>query len=84
MIIEVLKILGIAFVITTFEPFQWILDMFPDSIYKYISILLTSCWKCCSFWLGLILFGLWPAVIAYVIAYFLMEIKEIITRRWIN
>lgn len=83
-IIEVLKGLGLAFVISNFAPLSWILDILKNNLFKYILVLLTSCWACCTFWTTLILFGLWPAVTAYVIAYFLMEIKEIINRKYIN
>jgi hypothetical protein len=79
-LINIIKGIGLAFVITTFEPIQWVLDMFKNNIFKYVAILLTSCWKCASFWLTLFMFGLWEAVAAYSMVYIIMELKEKITR----
>ena len=71
------KILGLGFFITKFSPIQWILDLFYPSeksnafvilIYNIVS-LLTSCFSCCSFWVGTIFFGFWYGISAYVIAY---------------
>lgn len=71
------KILGLSFFITKFSPIQWILDLFYPSeksnafvilIYNIVS-LLTSCFSCCSFWVGTIFFGFWYGISAYVIAY---------------
>jgi hypothetical protein len=70
------KILGASFFITKFAPFQWILEPIGEQlkskvlllIYHIIS-LLTSCFSCCSFWVGTIFFGFWWGISAYVIAY---------------
>jgi hypothetical protein len=71
------KVLGASFFITKFAPIQWLLDLFYPSeksnpllvlIYNIVS-LLTSCFSCCSFWVGTIFFGFWWGISAYVIAY---------------
>jgi hypothetical protein len=76
------KILGLGFFITKFAPIQWILDLFYPSeksnafvilIYNILS-LLTSCFSCCSFWVGTIFFGFWWGISAYVVAYFYIQL----------
>lgn len=80
-LISMMKGIGLAFVITSFEPLAWVVDLLPNNIFKYITVLLTSCWRCCSFWITFFMFGLWEATAVYVFLYFLMEITEIIKRK---
>ena len=76
------KILGLAFFITKFAPINWILELLYPSeksnpflilIYNIVS-LLTTCFSCCSFWVGTIFFGFWYGISAYVIAYLYNQI----------
>lgn len=83
-LIHIMKGIGLAFVITSFEPIHWVVDLLPNNFFKYITVLLTSCWRCCSFWITFFMYGLWPAVTAYTLLYFILEIKEIINRKYIN
>jgi len=81
--IEILKILALSQVITTFAPIGWILELLPNGMMKYVLIVLTSCLKCCALWLGLFLYGLWPAIIASIIASVFIEVKQnIINYLW--
>jgi hypothetical protein len=77
--IEILKILALSQVITTFAPIGWILELLPNNMIKYILIVLTSCLKCCALWLGLAMFGLWSAIVASIIASIFIEVKQNIT-----
>lgn len=53
--IILLKIFFLSWFIVRFEPLQWILDLLPNNIFKYVIITMTTCLKCTNFWLGLIL-----------------------------
>ena len=70
------KVLGASFFITKFAPFQWVLESIGEQLKSkvllliyHISSLLTTCFSCCSFWVGTIFFGFWWGISAYVIAY---------------
>lgn len=76
------KVLGSSFFITKFSPIQWILDLIQPTektnaflvlVYNIIS-LATSCFSCCSFWLGFLFFNFWYGVTAYVVAYFYIQL----------
>lgn len=83
-LIHMMKGIGLSFVIINFAPLSWILDLLPNNIFKYITVLLTSCWACCGFWLTFFMYGLWEATAVYMFLYFLLEAKEIINRKYIN
>jgi hypothetical protein len=77
-LLEIGKILLLSHFIVKFEPIQWVLEIIKlkiknDNVFDHLVLniltLLTSCMKCCSLWLGLILYGLWPALIASYIAH---------------
>jgi hypothetical protein len=51
--ITLLKCLLLAKFISTFEPLQWILDTLKDNLLKYLLVVITSCFKCASFWVTL-------------------------------
>lgn len=74
--LEVLKIVALSQVITTFAPIQWIIELLPNNIFKYILVVLTSCWKCCALWVGLLIFGLWPAIGASIAASVLVWLQQ--------
>ena len=84
MIIEIIKVITLAYVITTFAPLNWLLDLLPDNMVKYILVLLTSCLKCCSFWLGLSIGGIWIGVTSYIVATIWTNISSNITHLWIK
>lgn len=52
-----LKIFILSWWISKFEPIQWGLDSLPDNVIKYFLILMSTCLKCSSFWVGLIMTG---------------------------
>lgn len=73
----IIKTFLISHIVVKFEPLQWVLDvirtkignnMILNLIVNIISVL-TSCLKCTSFWIGLIVGGIWPAIITSYIAY---------------
>ena len=68
MIILLLKILGLAWIITGFAPISWLVDLLPDNLFKYIVVLLTSCFKCCSLWVGIAMGGIWVGILSSFIA----------------
>jgi hypothetical protein len=64
----ILKSIIYAYVLTQFQPLKWIIDLIPNSIPKYIIVLLTSCLACASFWIALVLtHSLFVAGITYFI-----------------
>lgn len=79
--IEIIKTLALAQVITTFSPLGWLLELLPNNLLKYILVVLTSCLKCCSLWLGIAMYGLWVGVAASIIAATWTEIKPILIDR---
>lgn len=72
--IEILKILGLAFIITKFEPINWLLDLVRPKN-KYIRIITSTiqlaltCMPCASFWIGLFGYGIWHGILSYFISY---------------
>ena len=77
-IILILKILGMAWVITKFEPIQWVLEILQSKIKPNnitlnlilnIIITITTCFSCCSMWCGFILGGFWYGILCYIISF---------------
>ena len=58
-LIIILKVIMLSRVITKFQPLSWILESLPSKIglFKWIPIVITSCWKCCSLWVSIIMTG---------------------------
>ena len=56
-ILLLIKLLLLSWFITSFEPIQMLLDLLPDKIYWNILKLITSCLKCCAFWITFIYTG---------------------------
>ena len=76
-ILIVIKILLLSWFISSFIPIQWLLELIPWKMVKLISIAVTSCWKCCSLWVGLILTGdIWISLGASVISSLLQVAKN--------
>lgn len=82
--ILLLKILGLAWTITSFAPISWLVELLPNNMFKYILVLLTSCFKCCSLWVGLIMGGLWVGITASAIAYIYTQIETNVKHLWIR
>jgi hypothetical protein len=80
--IEIIKVLALSWTITTFAPLSWLLELLPNNLFKYILVVLTSCLKCCSLWLGIALYGLWIGITASIIAAVWTDAKQAI-QRWI-
>jgi hypothetical protein len=74
--IEILKTLALAQVITTFTPISWILELLPNNLIKYILIVLSSCLKCASLWIGISIYGLWIGIVTSIIASLWTESKQ--------
>ena len=67
-IMLLLKIIGISYVISQFEPIQWVIDYLPGNLLKHTLHLLFGCFKCVSFWTTIIATGsIWFAVFNYFI-----------------
>lgn len=79
-----LKCLLLAKFITGFEPINWLLELIPDNLFKYILIVITTCFKCCAFWTTLIYSGdVFIAAGAAYIAYLYTNIEQnLITLLW--
>jgi hypothetical protein len=72
--ILILKSILLAFLITQFEPIQWILDMLPNNLFTAIITTLLTCLKCVSFWVGLIIGGFWIGCTAFIIGFVIDKI----------
>lgn len=73
----IIKILLLAWFISSFQPLEWLLNEIKLMWPKLILIAITGCWKCASFWLGLLMSGdIWTALTASVIASILQVIKN--------
>ncbi len=73
--ILLIKIILLSFLITQFEPIQWLLDLLPSNLFSAIVTMLLTCLKCCSFWVGLVMtHSIWMASTAFFISFFLDKI----------
>lgn len=77
-LLDIAKLFLISHFVVKFEPIQWILDLIRvriknDNVFDHLVIniltVLTTCQKCAALWLGLCLYGLWPALITSYIAH---------------
>jgi len=82
-----IKGLVIGRFIVNFEPITWFFEGIPDlgkwNLFKYIPLLLLSCWKCATFWITLSLTGdLFQSSLNFIIATLItngeQEIKDYI------
>lgn len=75
--IMIIKILLLAWFISSFQPLEWLLNEIKNIWIKITLIAITGCWKCCSLWLGLLMTGdISTALTASVIASILQIIKN--------
>lgn len=70
----IIKCLCISFVITRFEPINWIMEPILKKTNNNLILLILnqmiSCYKCCSFWLTLLYTqNIFYASLAFIIAY---------------
>jgi hypothetical protein len=73
----IIKILLLAWFISTFQPLEWLLNEIKLLWPKLILIAITGCFKCSSFWIGLLMTGdIWISLGASVIASLLQVIKN--------
>ena len=56
-LILMLRAIIVANFIVKFQPIQWLLELIKGGVIKWIAVLLTSCFKCCTFWTTLIYTG---------------------------
>lgn len=72
--ILIVKALCIAFVITRFQPIQWVMEALLTKTKNNLILLLIdqllTCLKCCTFWLALLMTGdIFLASVAFIIAF---------------
>lgn len=88
----IIKTFLISHIVVKFEPLQWLLDIIRTKvgnnivfnlIINIISVL-TSCLKCSSFWLGLLIGGVWVAIITSYIAYLYGWLIEPKIEKYVN
>lgn len=73
----IIKILLLSWFISSFEPLAWLLNEIKLMWPKLILIAITGCFKCASFWIGLLMTGdIWISLGASVIASILQVIKN--------
>ena len=73
----IIKILLLGWFVSSFEPLSWLLNEIKWLWPKLILITITGCFKCSSFFIGLILSqDMWIALTASVIASILQIIKN--------
>lgn len=80
MLLIIGKIMLLGFTMSRFEPLRMVLDLLPDNLFFNLLRLLLSCSKCIAFWSGIILGGVWIAMLAS----FLMVIFEKTIGSWID
>lgn len=51
------KTLILSWLVTRFEPLQWLINLLPDKKIKFLIQDATTCMKCMSLYLGLMIFG---------------------------
>ena len=67
-IILILKIIGLSWFITRFPLLEVIFSYLPENIFTLVFKLMFECLKCTSFWIGLIIGGIWIALISSFIS----------------
>jgi hypothetical protein len=73
----IINILLLAWFISSFEPLSWLLNEIKLMWPKLILISITGCFKCASFWIGLLMTGdIWISLGASAIASLLQIIKN--------
>lgn len=73
----IIKILLLSNFIVNFTPLQWIIELLPDNMIKWILVVITTCFRCNSFWLGLcITQNLYIAAGISFLAYIYTKIEE--------
>ena len=73
----IIKILLLSWFISSFEPIQWLLNEIKNIWIKITLIAITGCFKCASFWIGLLMTGdIWISLGASVIASLLQVLKN--------
>lgn len=85
MFITIIKCLLLSKFITDFAPINWLLDLLPNNLFKYISVLLTTCFKCAAFHITLLYTGdIFIASAASFIAYVYTQLEHNIQFLWIK
>lgn len=74
------KVMLISYTISRFEPLKMVLDLLPDNLFFNLLRLLLTCSKCLSFWVGIIIGGIWIGMVSS----FTMTIFEKTIGRWID
>lgn len=78
-IIIILKILVVAHLVVNFQPINWILELLPGGLPKWILILLTSCFKCATFWIALVMSGdLIISATSFLVADWIIKINNML------
>lgn len=71
MLNELIKIYFISFWLVRFEPIEWLIGLLKNGALKAILTLLFGCHKCLSFWMTLMMLGLYPAALMFFVVYWL-------------
>lgn len=66
--IIVLKVLGLSWFINRFPLLGIIFNYLPENIFTLVFKLMFECLKCTSFWIGLLMGGIWIGLISSFIA----------------
>lgn len=78
LMILIIKIFLLGWFISRFSPIQWILEGIENNFHAkrhfihmtfFLIREMTSCGKCSAFWVGLVIGGLWPALIASFLSF---------------
>lgn len=92
-ILLVIKTFLISQFVVKFEPFTWVIDIIrlkisPENIFMNLVInivnMLISCSKCCAFWTGLMIGGIWVGLAASYISYLYGWLIEPKIEKYVN
>jgi hypothetical protein len=63
-VILILKVLGLSWFINRFPLLGIIFSYLPENIFTLVFKLMFECLKCLSFWIGLLMGGIWIGLIS--------------------
>lgn len=73
-LIDLAKILVVSWLVTRFEPLQWLINLLPDNKLKFLIQDATTCMKCMSLYIGLIItFSIYIAAFASFLSVIYMK-----------
>lgn len=73
-LIDLAKILVTSWLVTRFEPLQWLINLLPNNKLKYLIQDATTCMKCMSLYIGLLItFNIYIAAFASFLSVIYMK-----------